>query len=117
MFKGVVLCLFIGIILGNEYNCIWNSGKGTFDITGARYDVTSQAKYYMVIDNGTNSVDRNYTYYFNICGDMFDESWFNKHPYCVNNTLRNIDNWQNGYCSNLTSDGQCYGYNSIDVDS
>eukprot|EP01084_Bolivina_argentea_P188065 323835_1 len=115
----IILSLLLTLILSmtskHYYDCIWTHENATFDLCAWRKTRESQGDgYWEVYDDRDTDVDSNYTYLFNVCGDVINTNRLN--ALCTNQTLRQTNHLPAGYCTDIlnTSDCKCINASATD---
>lgn len=95
------------VFSSKQWDCTWSYENANFSL--CRWQQTSNSQgmgYWEVYDERDQDPFNNFTYQFNICGDVVNKN--NLNEMCVNNTLRRINNQSIGYCNNIIN-GSCIG--------
>ena len=95
-----ILSVSIFVVFGDtEFPCTWSYKNANFSLCRWQQTSNSQGMGYWEVYDESDYSSNNYTYQFNICGDVINTN--NLNEMCINNTLRKEVNYPVGYCNNI----------------
>jgi len=84
-----------------QWDCNWSYENANFSLCTWQQTADSQGKGYWEVYAPDDDWSNNYTYQFNICGDVVNQN--NLNEMCTNNTLRKSINIPVGYCNGIVN--------------